>query len=158
MRCFPTASWRRCSPLRRTRPLDCSRTRSRSLARMVSPQMFSPSRLFEQRVYRRRLAVGGFESVSRICPCGLSSLGSSTLRFRRPGRFSLRTGTISVIHHPTMFTSGPSQSVGFCFITMSMSFSLERDRRPNHALQRTRPSRRGCNRTPSWAGSLSLGR
>ena len=29
---------------------------------------------------------------------------------------------------------------------------------PNHALQRTRPSRRGCNRTPSWAGSLSLGR
>ena len=29
--------------------------------------------------------------------------------------------------------------------------------RPNHALQRTRPSRRGCNRTPLWAGSLSLG-
>src|SRR2546422_11183654 len=28
----------------------------------------------------------------------------------------------------------------------------------NHALQRIRPSRRGCNRTPSWAGSLSLGR
>jgi len=24
----------------------------------------------------------------------------------------------------------------------------------NHALQRTRPSRPGCNRTPSWAGSL----
>src|SRR5256885_9520502 len=30
--------------------------------------------------------------------------------------------------------------------------------RPNHALQRTRPSRPGCNRAPSWAGSLSLGR
>ena len=29
---------------------------------------------------------------------------------------------------------------------------------PNHALQRTRPSRRGCKRTPSRAGSLSLGR
>jgi hypothetical protein len=29
---------------------------------------------------------------------------------------------------------------------------------PNHALQRTRPSRRGCKRTPSCAGSLSLGR
>ena len=29
--------------------------------------------------------------------------------------------------------------------------------RPNHALQRTRPSRSGCNRAPSWAGSLSLG-
>ena len=28
----------------------------------------------------------------------------------------------------------------------------------NHALQRTRPSRPGCNRTPLWAGSLSLGR
>ena len=29
---------------------------------------------------------------------------------------------------------------------------------PNHALQRTRPSRPGCNRTLSRAGSLSLGR
>ena len=29
---------------------------------------------------------------------------------------------------------------------------------PNHALQRTRPSRPRCNRAPSWAGSLSLGR
>lgn len=26
---------------------------------------------------------------------------------------------------------------------------------PSHALQRTRPSRSGCNRAPSWAGSLS---
>jgi hypothetical protein len=30
--------------------------------------------------------------------------------------------------------------------------------RPNHALQRTRRERRGCKRTLSWAGSLSLGR
>jgi hypothetical protein len=29
---------------------------------------------------------------------------------------------------------------------------------PNHALQRTRPSRRGCNRSVPWTGSLSLGR
>ena len=29
---------------------------------------------------------------------------------------------------------------------------------PNHALQRTRPSRYGCNRGVPWAGSLSLGR
>ena len=29
---------------------------------------------------------------------------------------------------------------------------------PNHALQRTRPSRSGCNPASSWAGSLSLGR
>jgi len=27
---------------------------------------------------------------------------------------------------------------------------------PNHPLQRGRPSRRGCNPTPSWAGSLIL--
>ena len=33
-----------------------------------------------------------------------------------------------------------------------------RHTRPNHALQRTRPSARGCNQTPLWAGSLSLGR
>jgi len=31
-----------------------------------------------------------------------------------------------------------------------------RDETPNHALQRTRPSRPGCNRTRSWAGSLSF--
>ena len=30
--------------------------------------------------------------------------------------------------------------------------------RPNHALQRTRPSRHCCNRGFPWAGSLSLGR
>src|SRR5205823_14617274 len=30
--------------------------------------------------------------------------------------------------------------------------------RPNHALQRTRPSRHCCNPRASWAGSLSLGR
>ncbi len=29
---------------------------------------------------------------------------------------------------------------------------------PNHALQRTRRERRGCNRRVPWAGSLSLGR
>jgi len=29
---------------------------------------------------------------------------------------------------------------------------------PNHALQRTGASRRGCNRRPSWPPSLSLGR
>ena len=29
---------------------------------------------------------------------------------------------------------------------------------PNHALQRTRPSRSGCNPHVPWAGSLSLGR
>jgi hypothetical protein len=29
---------------------------------------------------------------------------------------------------------------------------------PNHALHLTRPSRPGCNRTPSWAAALSLGR
>jgi hypothetical protein len=39
-------------------------------------------------------------------------------------------------------------------------FSLDqmRDRRPNHALQRTRPSRHCCNRGVPRAGSLSLGR
>jgi hypothetical protein len=29
---------------------------------------------------------------------------------------------------------------------------------PNHALQRTRLERRGCNPSVPWAGSLSLGR
>jgi hypothetical protein len=33
-----------------------------------------------------------------------------------------------------------------------------RTTRPNHALQRTRPSHHCCNRGIPWAGSLSLGR
>ena len=43
--------------------------------------------------------------------------------------------------------------------TETDDFSLEhmRDRRPNHALQRTRPSRSRSSPRCSWAGSLSLG-
>jgi hypothetical protein len=32
------------------------------------------------------------------------------------------------------------------------------DDTPNHALQRTRPSRCSCNPVSSWAGLLSFGR
>src|SRR6266571_2992548 len=35
--------------------------------------------------------------------------------------------------------------------------AFARDRKSINALQRTRPSRPGCNPTPSWTGSLSLG-
>ena len=38
---------------------------------------------------------------------------------------------------------------------MSYMRQTTRNRWPNHALKRTRPSRSGCNPTPSWAGSLS---
>ncbi len=38
------------------------------------------------------------------------------------------------------------------------AFRFVRDVLANHALQRTRPSRYCCNRSVSWAGSLSLGR
>jgi SAM-dependent methyltransferase len=71
-------------------------------------------------------------------PCIIASSA-----FARPSRLLLRqdafAGTLSMISFPkSMFSSS--------------------HKRPNHALQRTRPSRSGCNRTPSWAGSLSLGR
>ena len=39
-----------------------------------------------------------------------------------------------------------------------LRFGQMRYQSPNHALQRTRPSRHGCNPRVSWAGSLSLGR
>ena len=41
---------------------------------------------------------------------------------------------------------------------MHLSDMISGDETPNHALQRTRPSRHCCNRRVSWAGSLSLGR
>jgi hypothetical protein len=37
-------------------------------------------------------------------------------------------------------------------------FTFTFTQRPNHALQRTRPSRHCCNRGLPQAGSLSLGR
>ena len=43
-------------------------------------------------------------------------------------------------------------------VNQTLGFSCRAAAQFNDALQRTRPSRRGCNRTPSWAGSLSLGR
>ena len=57
--------------------------------------------------------------------------------------------TMSSIAHTSsarLMTTGPSQP------------QTESTATANHALQRTRPSRPGCNPTPSWAGSLSLGR
>jgi hypothetical protein len=49
----------------------------------------------------------------------------------------------------TMITHAPMPH----FFTFTM-FTV--DRRPNHALQRTRRERRGCNRCVPCAGSLSL--
>ena len=44
-------------------------------------------------------------------------------------------------------------------LTDSTAYSMSTPRKwPNHALQRTRPSRSGCNHSVPWAGSLSLGR
>ena len=42
--------------------------------------------------------------------------------------------------------------------TMEALTRFSNKRTPNHALQRTRPSRCGCNPRVPWAGSLSLGR
>jgi len=45
------------------------------------------------------------------------------------------------------------------FYGESQQTEREETVRPNpNALHLTRPSRQGCNPTPSWAGSLSLGR
>jgi hypothetical protein len=56
-----------------------------------------------------------------------------------------------------------SSTLRFMFMLMrreslSMSRLQGRSQPPNHALQRTRPSCRGCHRGVPWAGSLSLGR
>jgi hypothetical protein len=46
----------------------------------------------------------------------------------------------------------------FWILGCDTSFSWMRHTRPNHALQRTRRGRRGCNRCVPCAGSLSSGR
>ena len=56
-----------------------------------------------------------------------------------------RHWSVPSAHHPRARPNG-------------MSLASLTTEAPNHALPRTRPSRRGCNPTPSWAGSLSLGR
>ena len=55
-----------------------------------------------------------------------------------------------------ILTSGRGRE--YVFDTRTRTIRQIKTKRPNHALQRTRPSRPGCNPTPSWAGSLSLGR
>jgi len=45
--------------------------------------------------------------------------------------------------------------VGFPSDVRTQIHELAKRLRPNHALQRTRPSRCGCNRGQLWAGSLS---
>jgi len=57
--------------------------------------------------------------------------------------------------------TSPMQSDGVDQELSQFLLSLPRAPRgwgANQSLQRTRPSRHCCNRTPSWAGSLSLGR
>jgi hypothetical protein len=76
--------------------------------------------------------------------------------------FGLRQSV--VIEPATSSVSLPVVTLAFvilstgCFWWVVRELRLKYGRRPNHALQRTRPSHHCCNRTPSCAGSLSLGR
>jgi hypothetical protein len=79
---------------------------------------------------------------------------------QRTGRESTQSSRMLLI----IFSGGgllPTSSGGFIFSQMQSyrRFEMSMTRpSPNHALQRTRPSRRGCNRGVPCAGSLSLGR
>ena len=83
-------------------------------------------------------------------------------RFVRYGRGNRRLGLawdVSMLPRP--FTPAVSTAPHWCaailqYLSLLAGYFVTMW--PNHALQRTRPSRRGCKRTPSWAGSLSLGR
>jgi hypothetical protein len=61
---------------------------------------------------------------------------------------------IAVSESPTSPRAGSRGA----FIGWRTVDALRQRRTPNHALQRTRPSRYCCNRRVPWAGSLSLGR
>jgi dihydrofolate reductase len=73
-------------------------------------------------------------------------------------------------HGPTLFqdvggsrnlkliASKKFNSVSYCSSMGRRKTGIHKAATPYHALQRTRPSRPGCKRTSSWAGSLSLGR
>ena len=88
-----------------------------------------------------------------------SRLAISRVR-KRPNLQSLagchRRNFIFAIQMLTRLSS--SLSLMIHLILISSARFLRGERRPNHALQRTQPSRSGCNRAPSRAGSLSLGR
>ena len=96
----------------------------------------------------------------------LGSLGGTgSHRTMTPQRFSpsVRPERERVADsHGLSFVAGWRESSAMVSTSVSsraQSFvSRGRGAAPNHALQRTRPSRYCCNRGVSWAGSLSLGR
>ena len=98
--------------------------------------------------------VAGEADTARLAPVA-ARLGESdatvttTMQTTSTGLFGQRRATACASSRAV----GESVRTGF-----SHGLIVQATRRPNHALQRTRPSRRGCNPTPSWAGSLSLGR
>jgi len=73
----------------------------------------------------------------------------TTLRTGSPGFFAERRATARALGS----AAGESAGAG-----LADGLIVHSRRRPNHALQRTRRGRRGCNCCVPCAGSLSLGR
>jgi len=86
---------------------------------------------------------------------------------RRGSRPGLKTARTEFIHTFNLFFRLPCFAHRFscghlahslCIMTSLSTSKIRKAATPNHALQRIRSLRSGCKRTPSWAGSLSLGR
>ncbi len=85
-----------------------------------------------------------FSGTVSLCTCGAFSCVESW-----------RAVCVMVLDHRFRIGVDRLPSSGPLVWLLSSAFSSPRG---YHALGRTRPSRRGFKRTPSWAGSLSLGR
>jgi hypothetical protein len=125
---------------RRASPSNGFALRSSDIRRFSSWLMTTPATGFPA------LRFGHIQHIPSLA-LSHSASWSPSIHCQRTSTFSIpQSRGLSCI--PTRMTAGDG------FVVQSVS----RHERSNHALQRTRPSRPGCKRTPSWAGSLSLGR
>jgi hypothetical protein len=125
-----------------------------------------------RRFSRLGASVGGHVfHGGHILVSGLVSTGRGGRFTVHDGRFaSLQRHDASATRHDSQrpiavalasvrFTARPVAVSGFRATSeLATDIADMSTRRPNHALQRTRPSRYCSNRGVSWAGSLSLGR
>ena len=93
-------------------------------------------------------------SKSCVTPIGFAIVAAVSMAIQTIQ--ATETSGFGVVQNGSLRVLVPA--IGICRSSYDMRFQIGTNVTPNHALQRTRPSRSGCNRSVRWAGSLSLGR